>query len=103
MDKTAERITWLRYEFVQLLEQFQNGLTSASQLAQSCTALTTQTEVDTLQDDLLQHSFWAIQHMTHRPACWAPKPEEISYLLRCLRDEEIFDPEQLDFQTSHNG
>jgi hypothetical protein len=33
----------------------------------------------------------------HRPACWAPKPDEIEYVLRCLRDEEVFDPEAIEF------
>jgi len=96
----SERRTWLRYEFIQLLEQCQRGACDPRQLAASAAALTNYHEVDELADELLQHTFWASQHLLHRPACWAPTSAELDYLLRCLREEEIFDPSQVEFTYS---
>jgi hypothetical protein len=92
-----ERVTWLRYEFEQQLEAFLHGRSDAHHLADTALTLSTWEEVDGLSDELLQHTFWAMQHVTHRPACWAPKREEVEYLLLCLRGEEDFSPDQVDF------
>lgn len=92
-----ERIIWLRYEFEQELEHFLHGEANAQKLAEAATQHTSHEEIEGLSDELLQHTFWAMQHVVHRPACWAPKREELEYLLLCLRDEEIFDPEQVEF------
>lgn len=92
-----ERITWLRYEFEQQLERYLHKNIDAQGLTQGTVQLTTHQEVDDLGDELLQHTFWAVQHITYQPACWAPKREELEYLLLCLRAEENFDPDQVDF------
>jgi hypothetical protein len=92
-----ERMTWLRVEFEQIFERYLHGSLDARELATAASGLSSQPEVDHLADELLQHSFWAMQHMQHRPACWAPTREEIEYLLLCLRDEESFDPDQVEF------
>jgi len=96
-EKRQERLTWLRVEFEQELERFLHGASDARQLAAQSSILTSRDEMDKLADELLQHTFWAMQHVLHRPACWAPKREEIEYLLLCLRDEETFDPDQIQF------
>jgi hypothetical protein len=93
----AERVTWLRYEVTELIEQYQRRELTARQLAEKSSELTSTEELDNLGDELMQHTFWAMQHVLHRPACWAPKPDEIEYVLRCLRDEEVFDPEAIEF------
>lgn len=92
-----ERITWLRYEFAETLDRYQRGEIDARQLAAAAAQLSSHAEVEKLRDELLQHTFWAMQHVLHRPACWAPTPREVDYLVRCLRDEEIFDPQQVEF------
>lgn len=92
-----ERVTWLRYEFEQQLESFLHGHTDAHVLATTAQNLSNWDEVDGLGDELLQHTYWAMQHVTHRPACWAPKREEVEYLLLCLRGEEDFDPDEVEF------
>ena len=96
-EKPSERATWLRYEFAELIELYQRHDVNARELAERASKLTASEELDGLGDELLQHTFWAMQHVLHRPACWAPKPDEIEYVLRCLRDEETFDPEAIEF------
>jgi hypothetical protein len=96
-EKPSERATWLRYEFTELIELYQRHDVTARELAERSSKLTSTEELDELGDELLQHTFWAMQHVLHRPACWAPKPNEIEYVLRCLRDEETFDPEAIEF------
>lgn len=91
-----ERTTWLRYEVMQVLEDYQRGELDAHAVVEHSTRLVSQSEVDTLGDELLQQSYWTMQHLGHRPACWAPKRGEIDYLISCLRDEDIFDPEQIE-------
>jgi hypothetical protein len=44
-----------------------------------------------------------MQHILHRPACWAPTPDEVEYVLRCLRDEETFDPDAIEFTFDHTA
>jgi hypothetical protein len=92
-----ERLTWLHYEFAELLERCERSEIDTRQLAELASRLTSQEEVDHLGDELLQHTFWATHHVLHRPACWAPTPQEIAYLRRCLREEDLFDPAQLEF------
>lgn len=96
-DKLQERLTWLRYEFSAAIEQFLHGEMDASQMAESAAKLSPPDEVENIGDELLRHSHWAMQHVKHRPACWAPTREEIEYLLVCLREEETFDPDQVEF------
>lgn len=96
-EKRTERITWLRYEFEQALERHLHGDVNARDLATTATRLTSQEEMDDLLDELLRHTYWAMQHIQHRPACWAPTREELEYLLLCVREEEIFDPEKVEF------
>jgi hypothetical protein len=96
-EQRTERITWLNVEFEEVLERFLHGDIDAQQLAQLASGLSSYEEVDKLGSELLQHSFWAMQHVTHRPACWAPTRQEIEYLLLCIREEEVFDPERIDF------
>ncbi|MFP4322045.1 MAG: hypothetical protein ACLFTK_06295 [Anaerolineales bacterium] len=93
----TERLTWLSYELEQRIERFLHGDIDARALADQVASMTSYDEVDNLADPLVMHTFWAAQHMQHRPACWAPTREELEYLLLCLRGEEVFDPEQLDF------
>lgn len=92
-----ERITWLRYEFAEAIERCERGDMDTRQLATKAIELSSQQEIDELRDELLQHTFWAMHHALHRPACWAPTAEEIAYLRRCLRDEDLFDPAQVEF------
>ncbi|HLA42803.1 MAG TPA: hypothetical protein VJZ27_05180 [Aggregatilineales bacterium] len=92
-----ERVTWLRYEFATAIERYKAREVTARELADISSSLTVTGEVEELGDELLQQVFWAMQHVLHRPACWAPTPQEIEYLLLCLREEEIFDPEQIEF------
>jgi hypothetical protein len=97
IEQLQERITWLRYEFEQQLERYLHNTLDAHGLTQATERLTSHREVDELGDELLQHTFWAVQHITYQPACWAPKREELEYLLLCLRAEENFDPDQVAF------
>jgi hypothetical protein len=96
-EQRSERETWLYYEFAEAFERFLHGDIDAHQLAELSSSLTSYEEVDELGDELLQQCFWAMQHVTHRPACWAPTRQEIEYLLLCVRGEEVFDPERIDF------
>ncbi|NJL95048.1 MAG: hypothetical protein HC915_15685 [Anaerolineae bacterium] len=95
-----ERITWLRYEFAERLERCERGELTPRQLAENATQVTSQDELDRLADELLQHTFWAMHHLVHRPACWAPSGSEIAYLRRCLRDEDLFDPSLIESRLS---
>lgn len=93
--RREERITWLRYELAEVIECCERGELTTRQLAAAAEKLITQGEIDVLGDELLQHTYWAMKHALHRPACWAPSAEEIAYLRRCLRDEDLFDPAQV--------
>ncbi len=99
----TERLTWLSYELEQQIERHLHGDIDARTLAEQVGQMTSFEEVDGLADPLVMHTFWATQHMQHRPACWAPTRDELEYLLLCLRAEEIFDPEQLDFTYQNNA
>ena len=99
----SERATWLRYEFSELIEKYQRHEVNARELAERTSKLTTTEELENLGDELLKHTFWAMQHVLHRPACWAPTPDEIEYVLRCLRDEETFDPDAIEFTFDLTG
>lgn len=98
-----ERITWLRVEFAEAIERCEQGKMNRRELGEFSNHHTSQTEVDELGDELLRHVFWAMQHFFHQPACWAPSASEMAYLKRCLRDEEMFDPDQLEFTVQHGG
>lgn len=102
-DKQSERTTWLRVELADVIERCERGEIDARQLAARSGEITTQDEVDRLGDELLQHTFWAMQHAYQRPACWAPSAKEMTYLRRCLQDEELFDPDQIDFTVHNSG
>lgn len=82
--------------FTLLIETFEKGLISSRGLAQQAEKLTTPAELADIDDELLNHTFWALRHLMQRPACWAPKLEEISYILRCLHGEETFSQEVAD-------
>ena len=92
-----ERITWLRYEFAEIIERCERREINIQQLAQATLDLVEQDEISDLDDELLQQAYWAMSHATHRPACWAPNSDEIIYLRRCLRGDELFDPAQVEF------
>lgn len=92
-----ERITWLQIEFAEAIERCERSEINLRQLSEAAHQLTTQDEVDELENDLLQHTFWAMTHAQLNPACWAPKSKEIQYLRRCLLEEDVFDPEQVEF------
>jgi hypothetical protein len=77
--------------FIDAIEQFRREALSSRDLAQFAETLTTTEEVAALDDELLSHTFWALRHLVHQPACWAAKPEELYYLARCLQGEEDFD------------
>ena len=95
-DRRSERVTWLRVELADVIERCERGEIDVRQLAARSGELTNQEEVDHLGDALLQHTYWAMQHAYQRPACWAPSAKEMIYLRRCLQDEELFDPDQID-------
>lgn len=92
-----ERITWLRVEFAEAIERCERGEINRRELGELSTHHTSQIEIDTLGDELLRHTFWAMQHFLHQPACWAPSSYEMDYLKRCLRDEDLFDPDEIEF------
>lgn len=95
--KRDERITWLMVEFEQSIERYLHGNVDARQLAHMSDGMSSADEIETLSDELLQHTYWAMQHASHRPACWAPTRDELEYLLLCLREEEEFAPERVEF------
>ncbi len=100
-----ERITWLRVEFAEAIERCERSAMTRRELGDFSTLHTSQSEIEMLGDELLRYAFWAMQHFCHQPACWAPSTEEMDYLKRCLRDEDLFDPDQIEFtvQSRHGG
>lgn len=98
-----ERITWLRVEFAEAIEHCERGDMTRRDLHAHSTQHTTQEEIDALGDELLRYAFWAMQHYLHQPACWAPTAEEMAYLKRCLRDEDLFDTDQVEFSVRHGS
>lgn len=83
-------------QFIEMIETYENGIISGRGLNHMAEQATSSQEVERLNDELLLHTFWATRHIIHRPACWAPKPEELHYLLQCLRGEEQFNQEVAD-------
>ncbi len=77
-------------DFIEAIQDYERGAYSSRGLAKRVEQFTTNTELNTLNDDLLSHTFWVTRHLLHRPACWAPSDEELAYLYRCLRGEEQF-------------
>lgn len=80
----------LAKDFIIAIETYDRGEINSRGLVQLAEKISTPEAVDQLGDELLSHTFWAMRHLVHRPACWAPTPAEVSYLLRCLRGEELF-------------
>lgn len=80
----------LAKEFVEAIESYDRGEINSRGLVQLAQQISTPEQVDQMGDELLSHTFWAMRHLVHRPACWAPTPAEVRYLLRCLRGEEVF-------------
>lgn len=96
----AERITWLRFEFAEMIERWERREITLRQMGEQANTITTQAEINELGDELLRHAYWAITNAHNRPACWAPNSEEMLYLRRCLREEDVFDPDQVEFTIS---
>ena len=88
---TMTRDQQLTVEFIGAIEEYRLGALNSRGLASRAEQITDADELDSLQDELLSHTFWAMRHLIHRPACWAAKPEELYYLARCLNGEEDFD------------
>ncbi|MCI0712154.1 MAG: hypothetical protein L0154_18510 [Chloroflexi bacterium] len=86
----------LSQEFISAIEEYRQGALNSRGLAKRAEQITDADEVDSMQDELLSHTFWAMRHLIHRPACWASKPEELYYLARCLRGEDDFDQTFID-------
>ena|SRR5688572_13573504 len=82
---------YLMSQFAEAIEDYQRGAINSRGLAHRADEISTAEDIAPLEDELLNHTFWAMHHLLHQPACWAAKPEEISYLGRCLRGEETFD------------
>lgn len=80
----------LVHGFIEAIESYDRGEINSRGLVLLAQQLSTPEEVDRIGDELLSHTFWAMRHLVHRPACWAPTPTEVRYLLRCLREEEVF-------------
>lgn len=76
--------------FITAIESYERGEINSRGLVQLAQQISTPEEVDQMGDELLSHTFWAMRHLVQRPACWAPTPAELRYLLRCLRGEEVF-------------
>lgn len=93
----TERITWLHFEVAEIIERCERGELDKRQLAETISQVVSQEEVDRLDDELLRHAYWATQNYLRLPACWAPTPAEMAYLRRCLRDEDLFEPNQVEF------
>ncbi|MBI5931389.1 MAG: hypothetical protein HY862_18925 [Chloroflexi bacterium] len=76
--------------FIEAIESYDRGEINSRGLVLLAQQISTPEVVDQMGDELLSHAFWAMRHLVHRPACWAPTPAEVRYLLRCLRGEEVF-------------
>lgn len=81
----------LSKQFIEAIEEYQRSAINSRGLAHRAEKITTAEEIESFDDELLSHSFWAMRHLLHQPACWAAKPDELFYLVRCLRGEEDFD------------
>lgn len=81
----------LTTEFIGAIEEYRQGALNSRGLAKRAEQITSADELDELHDEVLSHTFWAMRHLVHRPACWAAKPEELYYLARCLDGEDDFD------------
>lgn len=87
---TQARSVSLTEAFVEAINDFENGAYSSRGLARRIEQITTASELESLNDQMLSHAFWVARHLVHQPACWAPTLEELSYLQRCLKGEEQF-------------
>ena len=83
-------------QFFEAIANYRAGAINSRGLAQQAETITTADEISEFEDELLNHTFWAMRHLLHQPACWAAKPDEVFYLERCLRGEESFDQEFVD-------
>lgn len=88
--------------FIDAIDAYQRGTLNRRDLAHQAENLTTAEEIGAFDDELLSHTFWAMRHLLHQPACWAAKPEELFYLARCLRGEEDFDQSVTDSFREEN-
>lgn len=92
----AARQEALYRAFVAIIENYNKGLLTSRGLAHEAEAVTSPQELQALNDALLTHAFWTMRHLMQRPACWAPKPEELLYVLECLRGDDTFNQEIAD-------
>jgi hypothetical protein len=83
----------LVHGFIAAIESYERGEINSRGLAQLAGRLSAPEEIDQVGDELLSHTFWVMRHLVHQPACWAPTPAELKYLLRCLHGETTFNPE----------
>lgn len=77
--------------FIEAIDDYEQSRINSRGLAARADQIVTPEEIDTLNNELLSHTFWAMRHLLHQPACWAAVPDELFYLARCLRGEEDFD------------
>lgn len=76
--------------FAAAIRDFENGAYSSRGLARRIEQVTTASELESLDNQMLSHTYWVARHLVHQPACWAPSLEELHYLYRCLTGEEQF-------------
>lgn len=88
--QTTLRHNELAQGFIQAIDDFEQGAYSSRGLARRVEQLTTSDELNSLDDELLSHTFWVSRHLLHQPACWAPTHAELQYLYNCLTGEEVF-------------
>lgn len=88
IQKTHQHIA---QEFLSAIAQYQSGAINSRGLALLAEKITTSEQLSLLDDELLNHTFWAMRHLLHQPACWATKPAELDYLMLCLQGEDDFD------------
>jgi hypothetical protein len=87
---TQARSAALAEEFAAAIRDFENGAYSSRGLARRIEQVTTASELETLNNQMLSHTYWVARHLVHQPACWAPSLDELNYLYRCLIGEEQF-------------
>lgn len=88
--ETQSRKNELAQQFAIAISDFDRGAYSSRGLARMVEQVTTPEELETLNDQMLSHTYWVARHLVHQPACWAPSLEELQYLHRCLTGEEQF-------------
>lgn len=80
----------LTKQFARAIEDFEKGAYSSRGLARRIEQLITPAELESLENEMLSHTYWVARHLLHQPACWAPSNTELQYLYRCLIGEEQF-------------